>query len=71
MTLTIKQIETDKRDYMKEALAYLNTCFRTQEDMEQRIGVHLLDYVASVGASLDEPAPGDFIIYGAGLRAPQ
>jgi hypothetical protein len=71
MTLETRQLDTDTRDYYREAIAYLNAHFTTQEAMEQRIGVHLLDYCQSVGATLDEPSPGNFVIYGRGLVAPK
>jgi hypothetical protein len=71
MTLETRQLDTDKRDYYREAIAYLNAHFTTQEAMEQRIAVHLLDYCQQAGAMLDEPRPGEFVIYGRGLLAPK
>ena len=66
MTLTVKQRVEDKQDYMREAVAYLNDNFRTQEDMEQRIGIHLLDFAKCMGCVLDEPAPGQFVLIARG-----
>ncbi len=66
MTLVVRQREDDKQDYMREAVAYLNKNFRTQEDMEQRIGIHLLDFATRAQCMLDEPSPGQFVLIARG-----
>lgn len=71
MTLEIYQLTEDKRDYYGECVAYLNARFCGEDDMESRIGFHLCEYAASVGARLEEPTPGQFCIVARGAVIPK
>ncbi len=66
MTIGALQREEDGRDLITEAVAYLNSKWRGQEDMEQRIAIHLLDFCGFRGFTLEEPTPGEFIINATG-----
>ena len=62
LSIETKQVDTDERDYLTESIDYLNSVFTTPESMEQRAGVHLMDYCTKIDKGVVSETNGNFLL---------
>ena len=53
MSVEVIQNESDKRDYIGDFTQYLNARFRGQDDMEQRLMIHAMDFALANDLRMD------------------